>query len=263
MKDQKKAVENIVDLQRLKDLIDKKKSRQAIADKIGCDVSLITRHYNAQKAVPITFLKKYAEYFNVSADYLLGLTDAPTNDKDLRFVCDYTGLSEEAVESIKYAEKNTLLSAESNYLDIKKVDEFIRSAKPIISQILKSEQFYGLIAKQLIIGADKVRQFEILEKVDKLSETVFSKEGKTPTDKDWEDALKAYIEVLQLNYETKAYAYDMQEDLKKIFPHFSDMPSKDKIDKLQRFIHKSTYLRELEKATKNNTGGADNGKEER
>lgn len=46
-------------------------------------------------------LKKIAEFFSVSADYLLGLTDAKTTDKDLRFVCDYTGLSEESIKIIK------------------------------------------------------------------------------------------------------------------------------------------------------------------
>ncbi len=96
----KKTIENVIDLDRLKDLINEEKSRQVIADKIGCDVSLITRHYNAQKIVTIDFLKKYAEYFNVSADYLLGLTDASTNDRDLRFICDYTGLSERTIRGI-------------------------------------------------------------------------------------------------------------------------------------------------------------------
>lgn len=34
---------------------------------------------------------------SVSADYLLGLSDTPTTDKDLQFICDYTGLSEKSI----------------------------------------------------------------------------------------------------------------------------------------------------------------------
>ena len=45
-------------------------------------------------------LKKLAEHFHVSADYLLGLTDVKTEDRDLRFVCDYLGLSEETVKAM-------------------------------------------------------------------------------------------------------------------------------------------------------------------
>lgn len=40
---------------------------------------------------------KIANFFNVSSDYLLGLSDAKTTDTDLKMIVDYTGLSEEAV----------------------------------------------------------------------------------------------------------------------------------------------------------------------
>lgn len=39
-----------------------------------------------------------AKYLNVSADYLLGLTDSMTNDKDIQFICDYTGLDLSVIE---------------------------------------------------------------------------------------------------------------------------------------------------------------------
>lgn len=40
--------------------------------------------------------------FNVSADYLLGLTDVTATDKDIKFICDYTGLSEKAVDVLSF-----------------------------------------------------------------------------------------------------------------------------------------------------------------
>lgn len=42
-------------------------------------------------------LMMLADFYNVSIDYLVGRTDTPTTDKDLRFVCDYTGLSDKTV----------------------------------------------------------------------------------------------------------------------------------------------------------------------
>ena len=94
----KNTVNNTVILQRLKDLIDGEKSRETIAEKTGCNVSLITKHYNGQRIVTIDFLKKYAEYFEVSTDYLLGMTDAKTINKDIQFICDTLGLNEETIE---------------------------------------------------------------------------------------------------------------------------------------------------------------------
>lgn len=41
-----------------------------------------------------------ADFFNVSVDYLLGRTGPKTTDPDLRFVCEYTGLSEKAINNI-------------------------------------------------------------------------------------------------------------------------------------------------------------------
>lgn len=92
------ATDNIIDISRLKALIETK-TREEIAAGIGCDTSTVTKHYTESRAVTIEYLKKYAEFFNVSADYLLGLTDAPIaikSDKDklIREICDYTGLYE-------------------------------------------------------------------------------------------------------------------------------------------------------------------------
>ncbi|MBQ5319754.1 MAG: hypothetical protein J6K17_11730 [Oscillospiraceae bacterium] len=42
-----------------------------------------------------------AKFYGVSVDYLLGLAKEPTTNKDLNFVCEYTGLSKETVETIK------------------------------------------------------------------------------------------------------------------------------------------------------------------
>ena len=45
-----------------------------------------------------TNIIKIAQYYNVSTDYLLGLTDEPTNNGEERAVCNYTGLDSKAVK---------------------------------------------------------------------------------------------------------------------------------------------------------------------
>lgn len=46
-------------------------------------------------------LKQIAEHCHVSADWLLGLSGSKTPKADLRAVCDYTGLSEDAIEAVR------------------------------------------------------------------------------------------------------------------------------------------------------------------
>lgn len=43
------------------------------------------------------------EKFNVSADYILGLTPNPTNDQGKQFVCEYTNLSENSIDFLHSA----------------------------------------------------------------------------------------------------------------------------------------------------------------
>lgn len=97
----RKKVPYLVKTDRLKKLIDKEKSRQVIADSFGCDVSTITKHYNGDNPVDLEMLYYYAKYFNVSTDYLLGLTDVASTDKDTIGVCKYIGISEKPIKTLK------------------------------------------------------------------------------------------------------------------------------------------------------------------
>lgn len=90
---------NTICLDRLKKLIDTT-TREEIAQALNCDTSLITKHYNGDRNITLDYAVKYAKHFNISLDYLVGITDTPTLDKDIRFICDYTGLSDKAVENL-------------------------------------------------------------------------------------------------------------------------------------------------------------------
>lgn len=60
---------------------------------------------------------KIANFFNVSSDYLLGLTDAKTTkDTDLRAIVDYTGLSEECIKEISPGISENLYANECAYI---------------------------------------------------------------------------------------------------------------------------------------------------
>lgn len=91
---------------RFRELIDNEKyakiPRAEIAKATDCDTSTITKYYNGQRQLSVDSIIKFSKYFNVSSDYLLGLTDTPimltsSDDKALRVCCDYMGLSENNV----------------------------------------------------------------------------------------------------------------------------------------------------------------------
>lgn len=70
---------NSVVLDRFKALVDNSgKTRQEIAQIIGCDTSTVTKQYNGDMKISVDYLVKYAKLFEVSTDYLLGLTIFPS-----------------------------------------------------------------------------------------------------------------------------------------------------------------------------------------
>lgn len=72
-------------------------TRADLAEYLGVSAVAIGQYYNGDALPSMDNLIKIAKYFNVSTDYLLGLTDVKTTDTDLKMIVDYTGLSEEAV----------------------------------------------------------------------------------------------------------------------------------------------------------------------
>lgn len=59
-------------------------------------------HSKAKKneGMSVKYLRCLADFYGVSSDYLLGLTDIPTIKPDIQSACLTTGLSEEAVHSL-------------------------------------------------------------------------------------------------------------------------------------------------------------------
>ncbi|MCL2109456.1 MAG: helix-turn-helix domain-containing protein [Oscillospiraceae bacterium] len=89
--------------ERLEDLVfDKKKAakltQNQIADEIGIATSALSNYLNSDREAGAVAVYKIAKYFGVTADYLLGLENAPTHiEAD---ICDKTGLDEKAVRQL-------------------------------------------------------------------------------------------------------------------------------------------------------------------
>ena len=62
--------------QRLEDLrIDNDKTQLEIADLLGCQREVYRRYEKGTRQIPIDFLMKLALFYNISIDYIVGITD--------------------------------------------------------------------------------------------------------------------------------------------------------------------------------------------
>ena len=75
-------------------------SLEQMAEKLNVTAQSLSLYERAKRTINIDLLCDISKQFNVSADYLVGLSDVPSLDTNIQAVCDYTGLSEKAVKNI-------------------------------------------------------------------------------------------------------------------------------------------------------------------
>lgn len=74
--------------------------QEECADKIGISRAALSYYENGTRKMDIDILFKFCMLFNVSADYLLGISDNPTTKEDIKTAIKTTGLNEKVIEKI-------------------------------------------------------------------------------------------------------------------------------------------------------------------
>ena len=86
---------------RLRKLIhDNKTTISAVAECTGFSRQAVSQYQDGTTQPNVDTLRKIAEHFNVSADYLLGLSDVKSPDADAKAINKQTGLSERSIENL-------------------------------------------------------------------------------------------------------------------------------------------------------------------
>lgn len=77
------------------------KKQKDLAKHLGVTDNTVSYYVNGARMPNVEQIIKIAEYFDTTTDYLLGVSNLKTADTDLKAVCEYTGLSVEAVSKIR------------------------------------------------------------------------------------------------------------------------------------------------------------------
>lgn len=77
-----------------------------LAKKLNVSRQIISYYETGTRMPNVEDIIILSEFLGTSSDYLLGLSDVKTNDKDIQFICDYTGLSEESVNLLNTYKKH-------------------------------------------------------------------------------------------------------------------------------------------------------------
>lgn len=94
--------ENNIFAIRLKGLMENKVTQQQLADVLNIKRQTVSLYLNGVSLPPIEKLVDIANYFNVSTDYLLGISAAPSSDKYKKAAFNKIGLSNKAFEILEF-----------------------------------------------------------------------------------------------------------------------------------------------------------------
>lgn len=90
-----------------------------IAKLLDCSTQAVNQYKQGTSTPQIDKLIKIAKHYNVSVDWLLGLTHAQTTNPEIKAICNYTGLSEKAIMMFQKVTK---------YDDEKEISHFFESS---------------------------------------------------------------------------------------------------------------------------------------
>ena len=76
------------------------KKQKDLAAHLGVPDNTISYFCSGKRVPNAEQIIKISKFLKVSSDYLLGLNENPTTDKDITFICDKTGLDEKAVKKL-------------------------------------------------------------------------------------------------------------------------------------------------------------------
>lgn len=183
-------------------------SQTELANKLNCNKQLISKLESGERSLSMTMLKAYADFFSVSTDYLLGLTDTKTRDIKLKAVCDYTGLDEKAITRISVM-KNYCMDFDGT--QISGTDAFEALNEYLISVV--SEVVSAYVAKMKEINEDYLLHC-LIQRIYKSDVNKCSESGKMPIGmacfdhKKLSDDIKKKSEKCDMSYFRASKAYE-------------------------------------------------------
>lgn len=136
-------------------------SQSKLGKALSLSPATIGYYENGDRLPDIETAARIAQYFNVSADYLLGLSDTMSTEHDVKTACAITGLSENALERIHEFTKpelrnffNTIICTEEfteilncflDYLQTYEPDKILQNASRNIEDDMSREKAIKLL----------------------------------------------------------------------------------------------------------------------
>ena len=170
--------------------------RQQAANDLGITRASLEYYEKGQRKPDTEILLKLCDYYKVSADYLLGISNAQitaTDDEQLKIVCDYTGLSEKSIQGLKGQAHNGL-----NHIN------------SVFNSMLENSIFYNEAWKIAEYQKYRALSMAYLRKAVELIEETTGDLSKLPNDDTFDTAVSYFIQYKDYDAKASAAMFDAQ-----------------------------------------------------
>lgn len=146
--------------ERFTKLIGENTKQKDVAEKIGTTRQTVSNWLSGNAVPDMYALVKIATAYKVSVDYLLGLTDQPSNDKDLASAADYLGISDKTAECLRagksYLENAIMNAFIIDFMDI--LPELAKWQNEIIKRLFYEKYIILFVAQRhnIEVTADEI-----------------------------------------------------------------------------------------------------------
>ena len=238
---------------RLKQLREKTGLNQKeCAEKLNISRGSISFYENGERLPDIETIYNMSKYFDVSADYLVGLTDSETTNTKIRYICEYLNLSKETLSSLHS-------SAHYNSDDVILADPFLRISidgeKPIYEKYhnyiveLQNKFLFSIAYKKLLSStAFSLTVGEIAFSLSYASEEDLNRIASD------DDTFNKIVNIENEYKYSKYQAFEAQTEINEfITSHILDMSN----DTLKAIEEKIEKLRSIKLCQQSKSAGAD------
>ena len=136
---------------RLQDLTEDSKAVSALAKYLGCTPQAVNQYRLGTSFPKTENLLKMADFFNVRLEYLLGRSNISSRSESVEAICEYTGLSENAVEKLHKLNPN---------------DSISKAMINVLSDLIESEEMFNLLTTIYSLGNQSLYMQELCDMVD-------------------------------------------------------------------------------------------------
>lgn len=120
----------------------------ALRERLDVTPQAVNQYLLGQARPSLDKLEQIADFYSVTTDYLLGRTNAPSTEPDIRAACDCTGLSAEAVNSLRKSDE-FVCALLSNLIESGTINDAGLSAKVCVSLALENQHYEAVVLPKL------------------------------------------------------------------------------------------------------------------